>query len=191
MRTIDPVIRALCAVALACLAAACRSGDPESADGPPAARSPDPASAAPALRTSADRYTLRRTPTGYEASIPFTYTNPTDAAVYVPSCRGAHPPSLEKRVDDGWELAWSPVVLLCLGPPVVIQAGESHADTLRLTAGYPGSDQASQFTVEDPEGEYRMVWTVYESYDPDSGRGEPLPLRHRISNTFVLEVEGP
>jgi len=95
-------------------------------------------------------------------------------------------PSLEKRVGQEWLLAWSPVRLLCLSPPVVIHEGALYRDSLQIAGGRFGSDVHPQFSFEDVEGVYRLFW------DP-AGRGvgsggfEALPDDQRISNAFVLK----
>lgn len=144
---------------------------------------------ATALRTDRDRYTVRRVEGSLVVDIPYTYTNPTDGPVYVTSCQVPTPPVLEKRVGDEWVTAWAPAVLLCLGPPLVIGAGETYSSTLQVRAGPPGSNVEPRFTAPEVPGEYRLVWSVVRNYDRESGRGEPLPLELQVSNTFRLDLE--
>lgn len=145
--------------------------------------------AEPAIRTDQSEYRLRQTALGLETQILFTFRNRTGGAVYVPNCRGDAPPVLEKLVDGEWVRAWAPVILLCLSPPIVIQAGARHADTLRVLGCHPQNNCAPKFEVAEVEGTYRLLWPhVLTSYDDRRHPfGDPLPVGERISNTFVLE----
>lgn len=151
---------------------------------------PERESEAP-LQTDRLAYTLRRADGGLNAEIPFTYTNRTGNGVYVVNCNQSAPPILEKRIEGRWETAWAPVVLLCLSPPIVIEAGETYSDTLRVYGGDSTSDIYPRFRGEEVEGTYRLVWLgVVHNYDPDrQGFGDELALEERISNTFTLTVE--
>lgn len=140
------------------------------------------------LQTDRLVYELRRTDHELRAEIPFTYTNQTDATVYVVNCKGHAPPALEKLVDGVWVPAWSAVVPACLSPPIVIESGETYVDTLHVYAGLPETRVAPVFTVREIEGTYRLVWhDLVHDYDPDRpGFGVGLPLEQRVSNTFSL-----
>ncbi len=150
---------------------------------------PRPPDAASPIRTDRAEYTARRVADGVEVEIPFTYTNRTGRTVYVVNCNGIAPPGLQKRVDGEWMRAWSAAVPLCLSPPIVIGAGRTYTDTLRVFAGTPSSGVAPVLEVEEVEGVYRLVWenVVHDYDDARPGFGEPLPLEARISNPFRLE----
>ncbi|HUP21033.1 MAG TPA: hypothetical protein VM778_13935 [Gemmatimonadota bacterium] len=141
------------------------------------------------LRTSTDRFVLERRERGWEVTIAYTYENPTDGPVFMTTCHGPHPPLLEKWDGSRWVLGWHPIHLLCLGPPLRIEAGESHSDELWLFAGYPSSNDWPRFEMEDWEGVYRLVWWPRSSYEEQPPFGDLLPLEHRVSRPFQL-VEG-
>lgn len=168
----------LCACLLAPLALACGLPlDPERETDRP-------------LQTDRLTYTLETVDLGLEVLIPFTYTNRTGDTVFVVNCNGNAPPSLEKHESGDWVPAWGAVVDLCLSPPIVIAPGEAYTDTLEVFGGFPDSDAHPQFTVDDVEGVYRLLWRPLHDYDPDrQGFGEPVPLDDRISNRFRLRLE--
>ena len=141
-----------------------------------------------ALRTDRTEYRLQDTGIGLEGRIPFTFTNRTGGAVYVVNCNGNTPPALQKRIDGRWVHAWSPVVSLCLSPPIVIGAGATYADTLWVSAGHPGNNFYPKFEVLAVAGTYRLIWpNVLKSYDDSrSPFGESLPLQERVSNPFEI-----
>jgi len=74
------------------------------------------------IQTDSEIYTVERTAAGYTVTIPFIYTNTTNGKVYLPTCRGVHPPMLEKWTTEAWRrvrekwmqgdwtVAFSPVV---------------------------------------------------------------------------------
>lgn len=142
----------------------------------------------PLLRTDRTSYTLRPTDRGVEFSLPFTFVNRTGGRVYLVNCHGAYAHRLEKAAGNEWIGAWSPVLPLCLSPPIVIETGDTFADTLHIFGGDPSENVAPEFRVEEIDGLYRLVWSARSSYDPDAqGFGELLPLEQRISNAFELE----
>ena len=140
------------------------------------------------IQTDATGYQLEAGSTGYAATIAFLFTNPRQAPVYVVNCGGTAPPALEKFVDGAWVRAWSPIVPLCLSPPIVIAAGEDYHGRLQLFAGYPTSNVYPQFDTPQISGEYRLVWSgVLTSYDDRVYPfGEQLPLEQRVSDPFTL-----
>lgn len=150
-----------------------------------------PSESDPPLQTDRPEYTLHRADGALTTEIPFTYTNTTGHAVFVVNCNQSAPPTLEKRIEGRWETAWTPIVLLCLSLPIVIEPGETYADTLRVNGADPASDMYPRFRVEEVEGTYRLVWPlVLYNYDPDrQGFGDKLALKDRISNTFTLTLE--
>jgi hypothetical protein len=143
------------------------------------------------LQTDRLVYQLQRDSGGHvRVEIPFTYHNTTGETVYLVNCRGAVPPSLEKWQAGQWVVAWTPVLLMCLSHPIVIESDVVYSDTLRVSAARQGSNEYPQFEVPDLEGTYRLVWPMpvheYDFDNPPSGR--PLPLESRISNNFELRA---
>lgn len=142
------------------------------------------------LRTDQSVYTLKTTGGTHHLSIGFTFTNPTARRAYVPTCRTPHPPGLEKWQNGAWVRAYSPVVLQCLGPPLIIEPGATYTGTLEVNAGRAGANQYPQFQVQSIPGTYRLVWNVLGSWTPDGpepGLGRPLPLEQRVSNSFRID----
>ncbi len=122
--------------------------------------------------------------------IPYTFTNRTGAPVYIVNCRGAFGVQLERWEQETWKAVWSPVLLACLGAPIVIEAGESRPYTLKVSAGEFGSNYHPQFDRPDPSGTYRIVWTdALSSFQDRLPFGGQIPLEHRVSNEFQLVFE--
>jgi hypothetical protein len=155
----------------------------------------DTGEAPTALRTQGGVFDVRATRDAYEATIDVTFTNPTEGPVYIPTCREPNPPVLQKWEGGSWVAAYRPVVLGCLGPPVVIEAGQSYDYTYRVTASrrpntYP------RFMVREIPGTYRLQWDMLRTWTPDAttpdgrsaGLGEPLPADLTTSNTFDLRL---
>ncbi len=142
------------------------------------------------FRTDRVRYTLQPAPGGMEVAIPFTYTNRGGRTIYVANCNRIAPPHLEKKVGDRWVFAWAAAVPECLSEPILIADGETHTDTLLVFHGDP--DVYPGFTALPVDGTYRLVWeAAYWSYDPNRYPfGERLPLRLRVSNSFLIETPG-
>ncbi len=146
------------------------------------------------LITEALRYRLRRESTAFAVDIPYTYRNPRPRQVYLPACRADStplPPLLQKEMTPGkWARAWAPDGRKCLYNlllPMVLQSGQVVAETLHVRALY-ARDSITSFLVEPPQGVYRLVWRVLESYDPDVlDLGPALPVEQRSSNRFVLD----
>lgn len=141
------------------------------------------------LRTSAEAYDLRFDARGHlEVDIPFTYTNATASAVYVYTCNGPRPPTLQRLEGEGWETVWTPAVDDCLGPPLGIRPGGTHANTLRLFAAVPGSDTIPAQWEGPLEGVYRLEWEVYGRWSDDDlpDADDVIPLDLRVSNAFRL-----
>ncbi len=141
------------------------------------------------LQTSALRYELRRDELGWRVTIPYTFRNDTGGPVYLPNCGGDIRPLLQVERNGAWFDAWRPFTERCQSPPVVILAGDTLADTLRVFGAPAGSNLVPAFAFEDVEGVYRLLWyqavssTEEGAADPDA----PLPLAERISNRFLLE----
>jgi hypothetical protein len=153
----------------------------------------------PPIRTDKSVYTVqrgeRRLEDGtlygryIEFSMRLEYTNPTDGPIYLPTCNTVNPPHIEKVENQGWVMAFAPVVQACLGPPVIIQPGRSYQYTYNVEADLPGGRAWPQFQTEIP-GRYRLVWSAYRTWTPDGpepGLGIQLPKSATISNEFELQ----
>ena len=125
-----------------------------------------------------------------EVDISFTFENRLPHRVYLAPCSGDLTPDLERKVGDGWRTAWSRHKYCTSGSPVVIEPGTTYADTVRVVAHPFGDEREPQFSTPDVNGIHRLQWTrALRSFDPRSSPpGEPLPLRHRISNEFHLQA---
>lgn len=147
----------------------------------------DDGAAAP-IQTDRAAYPVDRRPGGVvDITVVVRYQNATRGPVYLPTCRSVHPPVLEKRIGSAWVTAYSPVVPLCLGPPVVVQPGQAYAYTYHVVAFPHGGNTYPQFEVDKVPGTYRAVWAVYATWTPsgsEPGLGQLLPLAGRVSNTF-------
>ena len=112
-------------------------------------------------------------------TIPITYRNASDAAVYAIGCHPPEPPLLEKHVNGTWVVAWAPIVNYCLRPPWRIGPGETRRDTVRVYGAKRGHNAAPTFDTGVP-GTYRLAQTLYA--DPEGER----PLPPVTSNTFEV-----
>jgi hypothetical protein len=122
----------------------------------------------------------------YSVGIPFRYRNDTGRTISIVNCHGGLAIALEKRLGGEWQTFYRPVLLMCLSPPIQIQAGEIYGDTARIYGVLPGHNAGPEFASDDLDGEYRLVWSnLVHGYDPDgSGFGELVgPL---ASNPFLL-----
>ena len=123
-------------------------------------------------------------------TIRMTYRNNTGKDVYLPTCRGAQPPRLQKEVNGTWVVAFAPNVLACEATPITVRAGESYAYTFRVLAGMPGTSYAPRWAVSEIPGTYRVLWEIFTGTSSNGGRTiitrDPLPIDQQISNTFRL-----
>lgn len=171
---------------LAVLAAGC-SGD-FLGTGPNFNRAPgDP----PPIGTSASSYTLTSSGRMWSAEIPFRFTNQSNRPISLLNCHGWSGAMLEKWEGGEWVAGWSPVLLACLSRPIVIRAGGTRADVLRIVAGQPGSNAYPQFMVPEVAGTYRLViGGAFWNYDHGGPPwGEPPPLELRVSDPFEIRTE--
>ena len=140
------------------------------------------------IQTDKSVYEMRSTTQAHELTIHLAYTNPTAGPVYIPTCREPGPPVLQKWVDGKWVTAYSPVVSLCLGPPVVIAAGETYSYTYRVFASR-SPNSIPRFQVAEIPGQYRLMWHILGTWTPNGpgpGLGQLLPEEQRVSNTFTI-----
>lgn len=140
------------------------------------------------IQTDRSVYEMRTTQYAHELTIDLAYTNPTPEPAYIPTCREPGPPILQKWVDGKWVTAYSPVVLRCLGPPVVIDAGETYSYTYRVFASR-SPNSFPRLQVTEIPGQYRLVWHILGTWTPNGpepGLGQVLPEEQRVSNTFMI-----
>ena len=145
----------------------------------------------PDSQTDSASYTLRSTSPWYQTTIGVTFTNRTNTAANFVNCNGGTGVQLEKLINGTWTTVWSPILLACLSPPIVVASGAKFQTAIHVFAGDVGSNFYPQFTVADIPGTYRAVWTEVVANYTTAGQsfGELLPLEHRTSNTFTLAVE--
>jgi hypothetical protein len=179
-------MRGLLGMALAALLPACAGAPAEAGPGGNVAPGGDGA----VFRTDSAAYTLVSTPMGLEARVAYVFTNPTDGPAHFVNCRGQTGLRLEKAVGGGWVRAWSPALLACLSPPIVVGPGERYEGVVHVLAPDPAGNVYPKFEVDEVPGTYRIVWEqVLRSYDDRQHPfGEPLPLPLRISNPFELRA---
>ena len=143
------------------------------------------------FQTDSLRYTLREVVGfGYETRITAHFTNLTGATAYFVNCNGTTMLHLEKLAGEQWTRAWSPVVPLCLSPPITVASGRSYEFRIPLFAAKPDANAEPKFTVPDIPGVYRIVWSdALSSYDENKQPfGTPLSLEQRVSNSFTLSL---
>lgn len=121
--------------------------------------------------------------------IPFTITNAKDEPIYMVGCKQAPAPDLQKNVNGEWVTAYSPIHLMCLSPPFIVEPFETFHDTLRVYGALPGQNTAPTFDT-DIDGTYRLVQNLHtdpDSFDDLEKKSENLlPEALRISNNFVV-----
>ncbi|HEU0078648.1 MAG TPA: hypothetical protein VFQ76_13410 [Longimicrobiaceae bacterium] len=150
---------------------------------------PDDTGTGLSIRTERAEYTVSRSGPYLETTIGLSLTNGTDGPAYLATCHGVHPPHLEKRVGDRWVPAYAAAVPQCLGPPEVVEPGETFPYSFRVSAVLPGNNDYPSFQVDPVPGTYRLVWTVYRTWEPDGGSpglGEQFPREAAVSNEFTL-----
>lgn len=121
----------------------------------------------------------------YQVAIPFRYRNDTGRTISIINCHGGLNVGLEKRVGDGWEMFYQPILLMCLSAPITIAPGVIFGDTAMIHGAIPGHNSAPEFGSGELDGEYRLVWSnLVHDYNHQAVSGTPVgPLR---SNSFLL-----
>lgn len=137
------------------------------------------------IQTSKEVYTVERSEHALEVVIPITFENRTGQTTYINTCKIPSPPALQKWIKGQWRTVYSAIVLLCLGPPVVIDAGETYRYTFRMHASLRPNTYP-KFEAEEVEGTYRLIWGIHTSYENGGPADSLLPLEKRVSNTFRL-----
>jgi hypothetical protein len=141
-----------------------------------------------ALTTDSASYLLTPDWVGLKTTIGIRFENRSDRTMYIVNCRGGLAPVLQKRVSGQWVEYWSPVVLMCLSPPIVIEPGAHIERSLPIWGALPGNNAAPEWRSPDVPGTYRMVLgsVVWNYSDRGQSFGDPVPLELRVSNEFTL-----
>ena len=128
--------------------------------------------------------------TGYGGRIPYSFTNRTGSKVYLTGCQGQIDVRLEMETAGEWVHIWSPVRLLCRGPPIVIEPDEVYETTLHVLGCLEGKCGPRLVLPSSSSTPIRILWgSALSSYDEDACPfGEPIPLEERVSNRFTLRV---
>ncbi len=174
------------ALVLNAILVACASGDSVSPDESELPRLEE-RDASAAIQTDALNYDLAGIGPDRElgASIITTFANPIAGQVYVKKC-GFDPPLffLEKRLGGAWALAYASNCPAVRVDPLVVGAGETYTDTVRIW-NCRGASCYPRFEVEPIPGDYRFVFDILEQWDGGPG-GVSLPKDQRVSNVFRL-----
>lgn len=133
---------------------------------------------------------------GLRVEIPVTFTNRSEAPVYVQPCHQLRWATLELRERRRWVRAWTPVRQIPLGlrgPLCPLAPQGTYVDTIRVVGFFPPSGSHPLLEREDLEGDFRLVWPgVYpdSAYKPLDAAplGEPLPPEAHRSNTFRITM---
>ena len=117
------------------------------------------------LRTDSAQIGVRHGGFQYHANIGFVYTNTTATPVSANTC-GPPWPSLEKKVNDHWVVAYYPNCLMSQTmPTLTIESGQSYRDVLQFWAFDPGHNAEPSLRVDSIEGIYRLRWDFVEGTD--------------------------
>lgn len=184
--------RAACTLVAILVVNSCGGSPQEPADGPNGPIAPVVTRDSAALfQTDSLVYTMR-TDHDVTGDIGVALTNRTTGPLYIVNCSGSTGLALEKRVDGRWQYAWSPVIPLCLSPPIIVPVGGTYRTRVYINGAPPESGTRPQWLGGDVAGEYRLVWQqVLSSYDDRAPFGELLPLEARVSNRFTLRAQAP
>ena len=141
------------------------------------------------FRTDSTSYTLAAGAVGYGGTISVTYTNHSRKTVYFVNCRGVTNVVLEKLVDGAWKLAWSPIELMCLSPPITVPPNGTWTTRVNISGAYRGRNSLPTFSIDTIPGRYRLEWgQAVHDYHASLPWGKPLPEERRISNEFMLDA---
>jgi hypothetical protein len=128
------------------------------------------------LRTDSAEIEVRHSGFAYIADIGFVYTNTTAQPVSKAGCGGPPFPDLEKKVDDHWVRAYSPIYAACLTKPdFMLRSGESYHGVLKFMAFEPGHNTMPTLDVDTIDGIYRLRW--------DFAKGTGMSVRDVVERT--------
>jgi hypothetical protein len=133
------------------------------------------------IQTDKKIYKVAVTPQSVKFTINYNYENRTGGVVILPTCKRPYRPLLEKKVEGRWVTVVHPIELMCAGPPVRIEPGETYRDKFEVEAFLPGNNMHPELKVDiqEIEGVYRLVHVF-------TWQNQPLPLEDRVSNEFKL-----
>lgn len=151
-------------------------------------RAPPAGADSPAILTGDSVYTVATSGETHAVEIDFTFTNRTAGVISLPACRGVYPPLLERWTDGEWVTAYDPPRLMCYEPPTEVAPGETLRETLRVSAGRPGSNVEPKLEVPAIEGTYRLNWglTAGAPGRPDTAAAAGTQRPELVSNPFRL-----
>lgn len=141
------------------------------------------------VRTDAGTYSIG----DGTATIAISFTNRTDAELYLGRC-GSEPPSyrIEKEIDGGWVSVYQPVCAMILVPePYRLRSGETYSATITLGTRqepetYPRFEvDGEPLPAEQIPGTYRLVLDVYSGWGGETPTDQ-LPSEQTASNPFEL-----
>ena len=149
---------------------------------------PEPAGSAALFQTDSATYTFVTTAVATEGRILTTLTNRSGRAMYFVNCSGRTSLSIQRLDGAQWTHFWSPVQLLCLSAPIIVQNGGMQAFDIRVFAGNAGSNVFPKFERPLVTGVYRAIWNeAYFNYQ-DRQWSDPVPESLRVSNRFVIRA---
>jgi hypothetical protein len=142
----------------------------------------------PLVQTQELRYEITPNGWGRGATIPFAYRNISADTFYIVNCSGAIALSIEKLDSAGWKHVWSPIIQLCLSPPVTIAPGAVYNGVANFSGVPFGSNAYPQLPAGDLDGTYRLrLANVVLHYDSRrQGFGDQVPVEKRVSNAFLI-----
>ena len=118
------------------------------------------------LRADSAEVGVHRSDFAYIAKIGFTYVNTTAKPVSKAGCGFPPWPSLEKKVEGRWVLAYNPAYLMCLTKPdFILRSGETYHAVFDFEAYEPGHRWAPTLDVSSIDGVYRLRWDMAEGTD--------------------------
>jgi hypothetical protein len=134
-----------------------------------------------------DRHHARRVDGRIEFELRLSLANPTDGPIYLTTCRGPHPPLLEKHEAGEWVPVYQPPALMCLGPPERIGPGETYDYTYRISAELDDGGSHPQWHTTEVDGSYRVRWHAYTGWT-EAGPPQDAGPREALSPVFELRV---
>jgi hypothetical protein len=141
------------------------------------------------LVTERDRYRLQPWNEGKAAFIVATLTAPPDTTVHIVNCGGQMSWGLQRQEGGQWIDAWIGETNECLSPPIVVRAGTSYTDTMRLVSITGERLRHGTIRHDVPPGIYRVVLhNALTSFDVDARPfGPDLSIERRASAPITIE----
>lgn len=153
---------------------------------------PGPPDTAALFQTDSATYTFVTNAVATQGRILTTLTNRSGRAMYFVNCNRGTGLSIQRLDGARWTHFWSPVQLLCLSPPIIVQNGGTQAFDIRVFAGNAGNNVFPRFERPLVTGVYRVMWNEAYFNDPNRQNGrpssDPVPEALRVSNSFVIRA---